>query len=200
MNRETQSVLLTLVGGALVRITVDDTFLRYVKDWMRPGLLVAGVALVLLGLVSLWRERPSRGPDAAGPAPSGHDEHGPWVAWLLVLPVLAIFLVAPPALGSYTVNRSTAAVPEPDDSGFDPLPAGDPVTVALTDYATRAIWDRGRSLEGRRVRLVGFLSPRPAAGSTSPGSRCPAAPRTPDPSASRCGRRPRDLSPTPGWR
>lgn len=165
MNRETQSLLVTLVGGALVRISAGDTFLRYVKDWMRPALLVAGAALVLLGLVSLWRERPRRDADAAGPARSGHDEHGPWVAWLLVLPVLAIFLVAPPALGSYTVNRSTAAaVPEPDDGGFDPLPAGDPVTVALTDYTTRAVWDRGRSLEGRRVRLVGFLSPRPAGG------------------------------------
>lgn len=164
MNRETQSLLVTLVGGALVRISVGDTFLRYVRDWMRPALLVAGAALILLGLVSLWRERPPRNPDAAGPAPSGHDDHGPWVAWLLVLPVLAIFLVAPPALGSYTVNRSTAAVPEPADSGFEPLPAGNPVTVSLTDYTTRAIWDRGRSLAGRQVRLIGFVSPRPGGG------------------------------------
>lgn len=168
MNRDTQSVLLVLVGGAIVRISLDDTFLRYVKDWMRPGLLAAGAVLVVLGLVSLWRERGSRRRAAAFPdlGHSRHDhaEHGPWVAWLLVLPVLAILLVAPPALGSYTASRSSSAVAEPKESEYLPLPPGDPVTTTLTDYATRTIWDEGRSLEGRRIRLVGFVTPRPGGG------------------------------------
>jgi uncharacterized repeat protein (TIGR03943 family) len=182
VNRDTQSVLLVLVGGAIVRISIDDTFLRYVKDWMRPGLLAAGAVLVVLGLVSLWRERASRrrvhaaavagqgrdlGPDL-GPGLDhdrhDHAEHGPWVAWLLVLPVLAILLVAPPALGSYSASRSSSAVAEPKESEYLPLPPGDPVTTTLTDYATRTIWDEGRSLEGRRIRLVGFVTPRPAGG------------------------------------
>jgi uncharacterized repeat protein (TIGR03943 family) len=171
VNRDTQSVLLLLVGGAVVRISVDDTFLRYVKDWMRPGLLAAGGVLVLLGLVSLWREHlAGRAAPPTDPEPvldeHGHDDdHGPRIAWLLLLPVLAIFLVAPPALGSYTASRSSAAAaPAEPDSEFAPLPAGDPVTTTLTDYATRAIWDRGRSLAGRRIRLVGFVTPRPAGG------------------------------------
>lgn len=172
MNRDTQSVLLLLVGGALVRISVDDTFLRYVKGWMRPGLLAAGAVLVVLGLVSLWREHLARRPAASPIDPElivdehGHDDdHGPRVAWLLLLPVLAIFLVAPPALGSYTAARSSAAAaPAEPESEFAPLPAGDPVTTTLTEYATRAIWDRGRSLEGRRIRMVGFVTPRPGGG------------------------------------
>jgi uncharacterized repeat protein (TIGR03943 family) len=172
VNRDTQSVLLVLVGGAIVRISLDDTFLRYVKDWMRPGLLVAGAVLVVLGLVSLWRERASRRRDAAFPdldpylnqGRHDHAEHGPWVAWLLVLPVLAILLVAPPALGSYTASRSSSAVAEPKESEYLPLPPGDPVTTTLTDYATRTIWDEGRSLAGRRIRLVGFVTPRPDGG------------------------------------
>ncbi len=177
MNRDAQSVLLLLVGGAVVRISADETFLRYVKDWMRPGLLAAGAVLMILGLVSLWREhlvrRPAVPPDGPEPVSAvagvdehGHDDdHGPRIAWLLLLPVLAIFLVAPPALGSYTASRSAAATaPAEPDSEFAPLPAGDPVTVTLTDYATRAVWDAGRSLEGRRIRMVGFVTPRAGGG------------------------------------
>jgi uncharacterized repeat protein (TIGR03943 family) len=177
VSRETQNVLLILVGGVVARISLDDTFLRYVKDWMRPGLLVSGAVLIGIGLVSLWRERPLRSssarhaaPDSTRPAPHGpdghgHEEHGPWVAWLLLLPVLAILLVAPPALGSYTASRSaTAAVPEPAQSQYEPLPAGNPVTTTVTDYSIRAIWEDGLSLEGRRIRLVGFVSPRPGGG------------------------------------
>ena len=38
------------------------------------------------------------------------------------------------------------------------------MTVTLTDYATRAVWDAGRSLEGRRIRMVGFVTPRAGGG------------------------------------
>jgi uncharacterized repeat protein (TIGR03943 family) len=166
VNADTESLLLVLLGGALVRISIDDTFLRYVREWMRPALLVAGALLVVLGVLSLWREhRPSAAaePAAGGDTSDGHA-HGPWTAWLLVLPVVAIFVVAPPALGSYMAERSTATVTEPAESEFPPLAAGDPAELTLTDYATRAIWDRGRTLTGRRVRLVGFVSPRPTGG------------------------------------
>jgi uncharacterized repeat protein (TIGR03943 family) len=189
VNRDTQSVLLVLLGGAIVRISMDDTYLRYVRSWTRPYLLTAGVLLVVLGMVSLWREHLARRarvtaagqPSVADPAgpPAvqladnddyGHDhdhdhDHGPRVAWLLLLPIFAIFLVAPPALGSYAAGRGENNVAKPqDDSSFAPLPAGDPVPTTLADYATRAIWDQGRSLQGRRVRLVGFVSPRPGGG------------------------------------
>ena len=207
MNRDTQSVLLALLGGAVVRISLDDTYLRYVKDWTRPYLVVSGALLVTLGLVSLWRERAGRRAEEPGGVPSGvgrpepagsaepagraepaepagqaepagsaeagaaahedheHDHsHGPAVAWLLLLPIFAIFLVAPPALGSYSASRATSTVAQPEEGEFAPLPAADPVTTTLTDYATRAIWDEGRSLQGRRVRMVGFVSPRPGGG------------------------------------
>jgi len=77
------------------------------------------------------------------------------VAWLLVLPVFALLLVAPPALGSYAANRSGTALSETSD--FAPLPAGDPVTVSVVDYATRAVYDDGKSLGGRRVKIIGFV-------------------------------------------
>jgi uncharacterized repeat protein (TIGR03943 family) len=162
MNPDTESLLLLLLGGAVLRISLDDTFLRYVKGWTRPYLVAGATVLIVLALVSLWRE------NAAGRRGSGdHDgrgHRGPLVAWLLLLPVFAIFLVAPPALGSYAAARASNDVVQPRQSEFPPLAAGDPVTTTLTDYATRAVWDQGRSLRGRRVRLVGFVSPRPAGG------------------------------------
>jgi len=209
VNREAQSVLLVLVGGAVLRISVGDVYLRYVKEGLRPFLLVSGVLLVVLGATSLWRESFSRrasraeatpggagsgaaGSGAAGgaadgqaeailtdpivvPAASGptvvdeaslhgHDHgHGPRVAWLLLLPVFAIILVAPPALGSYAATRGSGAVAEPT-SDYAPLPPGDPVEVTLTEYAGRAIWDAGRSLTGRTVRMTGFVTPSETAG------------------------------------
>jgi uncharacterized repeat protein (TIGR03943 family) len=86
------------------------------------------------------------------------------VAWLLVLPVFATFLIAPPALGSYTASRGgTATVVQPT-SDFPPLPKGREVPLAMVEYFTRAIWDKGASMKGRNVRLRGFISPRPGGG------------------------------------
>jgi uncharacterized repeat protein (TIGR03943 family) len=174
VRRDAQSVLVAALGAVVVRIAVDDTYLRYVKPWTRPWLVTAGAVLLLLGLVSLWRERErvSRA-GAAGEVvgeADDHDDghghrHGPRIAWLLLLPIYTIFLVAPPALGSYTAadRPNQVAAPAAGDQA-DALPPGDPVTTTLTDYVSRAIWDRGRSLAGRHIRMVGFASPRKGGG------------------------------------
>ena len=202
MTRDVGAVLLVLVGGAVLRISVGDVYLRYVKDTLRPWLLVSGGILVLLGLLTLldvWRAAradqrvTAEGADGAGEPPAvvvdpvelsdptdhdgvgcdgddhdGHDHAGhgaPRAAWLLLLPVLAIFLVAPPALGAFSAERETAVVTAPAvDSDVPPLPPGDPVAVLLSDYASRAVWDDGRSLAGRTIELTGFASKAPDGG------------------------------------
>jgi len=162
VNREAQSVLLVLVGGAVLRITLDGTYLRYVKAGLWPFLLGTAVVILAIGIVSLIdvtfrRDSPGRS--------EGHTGHGhapgevPRAAWLLALPVFAIFLVAPPALGSYAASRDTGTVAAPADDGFPPLPPGDPVAMPVSEYAVRAVWDAGRSLAGRTVRLSGFVTP-----------------------------------------
>jgi uncharacterized repeat protein (TIGR03943 family) len=176
VNRAAQAVVLLLVGGAILRASLTDVYLRYVKDGLRPFLIAAGAVLIAAAVATLWYDlRPARpagaGESAAGESAGDHDDDGhghahrePRVAWLLVLPVLALLLVAPPALGSYAAGRSGTALPEVSE--FPALPAGDPVTVGLLDYATRAVYDDGRSLAGRRVRLTGFVLIGPD-GSTS---------------------------------
>ena len=154
MNRETQGVVLLLVGGSVLYAGLTDLHLRYVKGGLRPLLLVAAAVLIVTAVATLWRELRTRG-RRSGP---GHH-HEPRVSWLLVLPVFALMLAAPPALGSYAADRAGTGIQEPP--GFADLPANDPVHLSVLDYATRAVYDHGKSLTGRHVRLTGFLSTGP---------------------------------------
>jgi uncharacterized repeat protein (TIGR03943 family) len=98
-----------------------------------------------------------------------HDEHGGHrhrlrAAWLLLLPVVTVFLVAPPALGSFTAQRAAESVAKPVDTGFPALPAGNPLPLPLADFVVRAVWDTKGSLKNRPVQLIGFAVPRAGGG------------------------------------
>ncbi|WP_151477785.1 TIGR03943 family putative permease subunit [Streptomyces albicerus] len=86
-----------------------------------------------------------------------HAHREPRISWLLVLPLLALILVAPPALGSYSAMRTGTALQQ-QPWGFADLPTGDPVRLNLVDYAGRAAYDHGRSLTDRRIKTAGFLA------------------------------------------
>lgn len=151
MNRRAQGALLLVAGGAVLRAGLTDVYLRYVKAGLRPFLLVAGAVLIVAAFATFWYEwRASR----SGKAPGHH--HEPRIAWLLLLPVLALIVVVPPALGSYAASRAGTALQPPP--GFPALPAGDPLKMTVLDYAGRAVYDHGRSLAGRRVTLTGFVT------------------------------------------
>lgn len=187
MTRDVGSALLVLVGAAILRIASGDTYLRYVKASMRPWLLTAGAILVVLGLLALldvWRSVRAESKARAASAPHDdehhdadrhHDEafddghgHGsrlPKAAWLLVLPVAALFVVPPPALGAFTAERQQATTVAPAvGAAPPPLPAGAVVPLPLNDFASRAVWDDGRTLQGRTVSLTGFASAAPGGG------------------------------------
>ncbi|MBG0853569.1 TIGR03943 family protein [Streptomyces spinoverrucosus] len=148
MNRQAQAAVLFLLGASLLHAGATDLSLRYVKAGLRPLLLVAGVVLVAAAVATVWYAR--KGAD------DGSDHHEPRVSWLLLLPVLALVLIAPPALGSYSAMRAGTALQEPP--AYPPLPAGDPVRLGLADYAARAAYDHGRTLRGREVRITGFVA------------------------------------------
>jgi len=90
----------------------------------------------------------------------GHDGHDVRVAWLLVLPLLTLMLVAPPPLGQFAVARQSAAPVVSSQPSYPPLPAevGGAVPLAVGDFIVRALYDEERSLDGRSVRLTGFVS------------------------------------------
>ncbi|MFE0509392.1 TIGR03943 family putative permease subunit [Streptomyces sp. NPDC058964] len=165
MNRQAQAAVLFLTGAALLHAGFTDLYLRYVKAGLRPLLLAAGVVLIVAALATAWYEwrnarrkkREGRPGDAGhGHDPGGHVHREPRISWLLVLPLFALILVAPPALGSYSAMRTGTALQQP--YGYLKLPTGEPVPLNLVDYAGRAVYDHGRSLDGRSVRITGFVA------------------------------------------
>ncbi|MGW0712215.1 TIGR03943 family putative permease subunit [Streptomyces sp. NPDC002643] len=170
MNRQAQTVLLFLTGGALLHAGFTDLYLRYVKAGLRPLLIGAGVVLIAAALATVWYERratrrpqsdaPHHGPDAPQPDHDSDDSpphHEPRVSWLLVLPLLALVLVAPPAAGSYTAMRTGSALQE-QPWGYPELPAEGPLRLSVADYAGRAVYDKGRGLADRPLKVTGFLA------------------------------------------
>jgi uncharacterized repeat protein (TIGR03943 family) len=164
-SSQAQAVVLLLLGGAVLRVSVTGEYLRYVRQGLRPLLILAGLLLIATAVMTLWYDlrSPRRGALAEqdGGQDSGHSSshHEPRVGWLLILPVVALILVAPPALGSYSAAQSgSVLVAQGDGSDYAPLPSGDPVPVAVLDYASRAVYDGGRTLTGHRLRLTGFIT------------------------------------------
>ncbi|OLZ46802.1 TIGR03943 family putative permease subunit [Amycolatopsis keratiniphila] len=159
MKRETQNILLILLGGALLKITVNGDYLRYVKPAQQPWIIAGGAVMVALGAVAIVRDLLSA--RAAAAVPGEIHEHNARSAWLLMVPVLAVFLVAPPALGADSVTRTEARAPQSaaasNAAAFPPLPAGDVVPLEVNEFVSRAGWDSSGSLNGRTVRLSGFV-------------------------------------------
>lgn len=171
MKRETQNILLLLLGGALVKIAVTGDYLRYVKGSQLPWIVGAGVVIVALAAVAIVRDvrtpagaREHDQPDSTEHEHAEHEhaehehQHRARSAWLILAPVLAVLLVAPPALGADSVLRARQNY-QPADTDFGPLPGGDVVSLSMTDFVTRAGWDESGALEGRTVRLTGFVVP-----------------------------------------
>jgi uncharacterized repeat protein (TIGR03943 family) len=159
MRRETQNILLVLLGGALLKIGINGDYLRYVKPSQHPWVLAGGAVMLVLGAVAIVRDVLAHRAESSGHTDDGHGHHHiARSAWLLMLPVLAVFLVAPPALGSDSVTRTGARAPAQSQAVFPPLPAGDVVPLSLTELVTRAGWDSGGSLNGRTVELAGFVT------------------------------------------
>ncbi|MDI1465568.1 TIGR03943 family protein [Catellatospora sp. KI3] len=167
MNRQAQGVVMLLLGGAILKASLTDMYLRYVKAGLQPFLIGAGLLLVLAAIMTIWYDlrhgatvdtECADDHDHAGHSGGGHGHREPRIGWLLIAPVLGLLLVAPPALGSYAAGQAGTALSAQQTTDFPPLPDGDPVQLSVLDYATRAIFDSGASLGERTVQLTGFIS------------------------------------------
>jgi uncharacterized repeat protein (TIGR03943 family) len=164
------ALLLVLSGVAVLRISLfSDLYLRYVQAGLRPYLIVSGVLLLVVGIagaiLSKWwapdgQDDGGHEHDAApGGNEDGHDHsRGPRGAWLLMVPVAALLLYPPPALGSYSADREAAKYAAQGIGKFSALPKGEPVDLTLSQFSSRAIYDSAKTLKGRTVRMIGFVT------------------------------------------
>jgi len=129
MNKQTQSIVVALLGGLLLSITLSGRFTSYVRPSFKPLLLIGGGILLAVGVLtlvlSLWADIEAdrarkRAPAGAGgtdpPADDhshadahGHDHTNSKAPWLILVPVLVLLLVAPPALGADAVARNASS-------------------------------------------------------------------------------------------
>jgi uncharacterized repeat protein (TIGR03943 family) len=174
-ERRGQGAMLLAVGSMAVFLGHSDLTLSYVRAGIRPPLLASGVVLLALGAAAAFPPprlagRAAHGSDgASGDGAHGADASG--VAWLLVVPLLVLILVAPPALGSYAAGQRSVPVAYwfgGHDASFPPVAeaVGGAVPMDLSEFYYRALYDRRRSLGGVRVRLLGFVTPRHDGGAT----------------------------------
>ncbi|WP_156757699.1 TIGR03943 family putative permease subunit [Actinokineospora pegani] len=162
MRRETQNILLLLIGGALLKIALTGTYLRYVKPAHQPWLIGAAVVMVVLAAIAIVHDVRAARPGAEPPHdlhdPDHEHNHSARSSWLLLLPVLSIFLVLPPALGADSVRRApTASTTTAESALYPALPPDDLLAITMADFSSRAAFDRANSLNGRRVLLTGFI-------------------------------------------
>jgi uncharacterized repeat protein (TIGR03943 family) len=146
-----------LVGLVLLRLELTGSYGRYVRIGMGPWLAVAAVAVIVLGLVTLLRSlRHASLVDA-------HEHHsrgaGERMGWLLLAPIAALLLVAPPTLGSYGVDRGAQVDIRSGGAVLRPLArGGEPSAMTLLEFGQRAFDHGGASFNGAAVQLTGFVA------------------------------------------
>lgn len=147
MILRTQGVVLALTGGVCARLALTDAHLRFVNGWMRWPLLATAVVLLVLAVRVVVRSG------------SGEEERVPAASWLLLAPIVAVFVISPPALGAYTAERNAVGVAaEQDWQGLESS-ATDAAVMKLGEFQSRAQWDE--TLRDRQVTLLGFVTRDP---------------------------------------
>ncbi|MEV4805389.1 TIGR03943 family protein [Nonomuraea sp. NPDC049421] len=151
MSRQAQGAVLLILGATVLSISAfSTTYVNYVKPGFRPLLVGAGAVLVVVGLLSVVSGLLDR--------PGAH-RHGPRVAWLLAVPVFAIVLIAPPALGAFAARQSDGPPALARNGTYDALAGGEVTELTLGEFIGRTYARPGPSPAGRTVRLVGFAVP-----------------------------------------
>lgn len=160
MSRETENTVLMLVGISIAMITVSGAFTRYVKPGLLPWLAASAVLLIALALLAIIGDIRRGGPRTAD-QPSDHSEghpHRAGIVWLLVVPILVLIFVTPPALRPSAVAPSVTAVSNDVlNRAFPPLPPGDAPEVSLPEVLMREDQDTTGSLTNRSITVTGFL-------------------------------------------
>ena len=159
MSREAENTLLLLVGIATAMITIGGAFTRYVKPSMLPWLGLTAAVVIGLALVAMAVDirRGAAHGDHGDHGPHGDHTHRGSVAWLLLLPIVVLIFIAPPALRPQAFPPSVTAVStDVLRREFPPIPDGRAPEVAVPEVMVRAAQDTAGTLDNRLITVVGF--------------------------------------------
>lgn len=158
MSREAENALLLLVGIATAMITIGGAYTRYVKVSLLPWLAVTAVIVIGLALVSIAADiRHGAAPDDDH---GGHSHSGS-IAWLLLVPIIVLIFVVPPALRpSAAAPKVTAVSTEVLRRPFPALPEGRAPEVSVPEVMIRAAQDTAGTLNNRLITVIGFTLPQ----------------------------------------
>jgi putative membrane protein len=164
VSRETENAILLLVGISVVMIALSGAFTRYVKPGLLPWLIASAALLIVLALVAIIGDVRRGGPRTDGT----HDEtdvhthahsHRAGIVWLLVVPILVLIFVTPPALRPSAAAPTVTAVSNDVvlKEAFPPLPPGEAPEVSLPEVLMREFHDTTGSLTNRAITVTGFV-------------------------------------------
>jgi putative membrane protein len=160
MSRETENTMLLVVGISIVIIAITGEFTRYVKPGLLPWLVASAVLLIALALLAMLSDIRRGGPRISDRADDhGHvhsQRHG--IVWLLVVPIVALCFVTPPALRPSAAAPSVTSVSNDVlNRAFPPLPPGRAPELSLPEVLMREAQDTTGSLKDRPITVTGFV-------------------------------------------
>jgi uncharacterized repeat protein (TIGR03943 family) len=177
MSRETENTLLLLIGLSVGLITLTGAFTRYVKPALLPWLALTAVLLAVLALVSIIGDIRRGGPRRGdghhedghhddGHHDDGHHDdghaHRGGIVWLLVVPIVVLIFVTPPALRPQAATGSVRSVStDVLRQAYPPLPPGRAPELSLPEVLMRAANDSTGSLNNRLITVTGFVLNEP---------------------------------------
>jgi uncharacterized repeat protein (TIGR03943 family) len=151
VKRNVAGLVIVFVGAAIVQLATSGTYLRYVKPGMRWMLLAAGIVLIALAVT-----------DVLVKSRQDHDHALPRAAWLLLVPVFALLVVDPPALGADAAQRQSPVAAKPvapqGNAYWESDESHGPKPITVRDYAVWAVWEK-ETMQGRSFQLTGFVTP-----------------------------------------
>ena len=147
MRRETENTLLLLVGISIAMITVTGAFTRYVKPGLLPWLAASAALLIVLALAAIIGDIRRGRPREHGDHAEGHS-HRTGMVWLLLVPILVLIFVTPPALRPSAASVTTVSN-DVLKQAFPPLPPGRAPELSLPEVLMREAQDTSGALTNR---------------------------------------------------
>ena len=157
MKRETQNVLVLLLGLGVGVMVVKGAYLHYVKPALMPWLVIAAAVLITLATVSIVRDIRNSGNESHHDCEHDHDHPHRYrgaMVWLLLVPVVLIAFVIPPPIEAS--GAAPVAAAPPHRRAFPALPAERAPVLSLPEVVMRAATDSGGTLDNRLITVNGF--------------------------------------------